>query len=243
MPVALPLLDGRVFSALDSINPFWALFTSNKEPDQRGLVNVIRSALDVSAGYIGGSSINDKTLAARLERYLVQHPYTQTFQLNVFNPGDIAVLSGALEYLQKQSAFSQLNYDIRLFVSDPQTSKIGDSFEELLLRPTGVSSEAKEAFSIPSGNHLYPKLSFAIHAINDFAQSPREYQAHLSILFNLFPSEEIGAEKPIQKVRYSPVHGLVQEYATVFRDNSFRNILEKTARFMVQQFQYLNMNN
>ena len=71
-------------------------------------------------------------LAARVQRYLIQHPYVRTLTINAFNAGRAAVLADMLVGMQKHPEFSDLRYDIRLFVPDSDASGIGDALNELL---------------------------------------------------------------------------------------------------------------
>src|SRR5262249_34765886 len=78
---------------------------------------------------------------------------------------------------------------------------------------------ASQAFSIPSGSHVFPKLTVAIRSTRDFRASPDRHRAHLSFLFDVFPPEEIAAGRPFRPERTAPLHGLVQNFAVSFRDD------------------------
>src|SRR5205814_17861 len=80
----------------------------------------------------GGALIDGPYLAGRVRRYLVQHPYVRTLTINAFNPGRAAVLGEMLLELQKDPAFAQLRYDIRLFVPDPDATGVGEEIAALL---------------------------------------------------------------------------------------------------------------
>ena len=214
VPATLPNTDGRVFIMVDNINPFWSLYAPSMEEDTRGLLGEVCTLLGLPEPAIGGETISVESIAARIARYLVQHPYVRTLTINAFNPGRAEVLAQALVYLQKQEAFSHLHYDVRLFVPDPAAPYVGEAIEMLLTPSSGVSTEATDIFSTPGNSHLFPKLSLAIHALNDFYQKPQMHRSHLSILFDLFPAEEVGA---------GPAFNAFRNNASTRPDSRFHN--------------------
>src|SRR5579883_3417977 len=158
------------------------------------------TALHLPEPAISGETITAEVLAERISRYLVQHPYTRTLCINVFNPGHATTLAQALLLLQKQEAFASLRYDVRFFVADPAASHIGDALETLLTPNTATSTEVTDAFSTPGSSHLFPKLSLAVHARSAFDETPQRYRAHLSILFDLFRREEIEEDAQVSAI-------------------------------------------
>lgn len=215
-PPMLPASDGRVFVAVDNLHAFWPLYAPATEDDPRGLLGDVCAALGLPEPPIGGLAITGDVLASRIERYLVQHPYVRTLAINAFNPGRARVLADALVELQKQEAFEDLRYDVRLFVPDPDAPGVGESIGSLL---AGEGSVASEAFSIPTESHIFPKLTVAVRATADFRADPRRYRSHLSFLFDVFPPEEVAAGRPFRKESRAPFHGLVQDFAIRFRDD------------------------
>lgn len=218
-PPVLPTEAGRVLTAVDSINPFWTLFAPSNEEDPRGLVGEVCSALGVPEPAIGGALIDGAYLASRVRRYLVQHPYVRTLTINAFNPGRAGVLGDMLLELQKESAFADLRYDLRLFVPDPDASGVGEELAALLTKDGGNAAREADAFSIPARTHLYPKLRFAVRATRDFRTSPDTHAAHLSLLFDVFPAEEVGVRKADPRHATAFVHGLVQEFSTEYHED------------------------
>ncbi|HSP14492.1 MAG TPA: ATP-binding protein [Thermoanaerobaculia bacterium] len=215
-PPMLPISDGRVFVAVENIHPFWALYAPATEEDPRGLVGDVCAALGLPEPSIGGAIITGDILASRIERYLLQHPYVRTLTINAFNPGRATVLADSLTALQRQEAFRDLRYDLRLFVPDPDAPGVGDAITSLL---ADEGTLAGEAFSIPSGNHVFPKLTVAIRSTRDFRAAPARYRAHLSFLFDVFPPEEVAAGRAFRPERTIPLHGLVQDFAVRFTDD------------------------
>jgi hypothetical protein len=219
VPATLPNSDGRVFIMVDNINPFWSLYAPSMEEDTRGLLGEVCTLLGLPEPAIGGETISVNSIAARIARYLVQHPYIRTLTINAFNPGRAEVLAQALVHLQKQEAFSLLHYDVRLFVPDPAAPYVGEAIEALLTPSSGVSTEATDIFSTPGNSHLFPKLSLAIHSLDDFYDKPQTYRSHLSMLFDLFPAEEVGAGPAFSMLETMPLHGLIQDFTTRFQDS------------------------
>ena len=217
-PATLPMADGRVFLAVDQIHPFWSLFAPAQENDARGLLGEICAALGLPEPAIGGVAVTGEILASRLERYLAQHPYVRTLIINTFNPGRASVLTDALLWLQKKETTANLRYDVRLFVNDTESPSLGESLEQLLSPTSNVGADA-DAFSVPSGNHLFPKLNLAIHSIGEFKRRPKLYQAHVTILFDMFPAEELSVAAPFQTHGASPLHGLIQDFSRSFFDD------------------------
>ena len=215
-PSMLPVSDGRVFTAIDNIHPFWPLYGPAAEDDPRGLLGDVCAAFGVPEPSIGGAAITGDVLASRIERYLIQHPYVRTLTLNAFNAGRASVLSDALAALQRQEAFRDLRYDVRLFVPDPNTPGVGECISALL---AGDDTLASDAFAIPTTSHLFPKLTVAVRATADFRSDPARFRSHLSLLFDLFPSEEVAAGRPIRPETTVPLHGLVQDFTTRFHDD------------------------
>jgi DNA phosphorothioation-dependent restriction protein DptH len=219
IPAALPCVDGRIFLTVDNLTPFWSLYAPPGESDTRGLLGEVCSMLGLPEPAISGEAISPEILATRIGRYLIQHPYIRTLSVNAFNPGHATLLAQALLLLQKEEIFAGLRYDVRLFVPDPSAPRIGEALESLLTPNAATSTDLTDAFSLPGLNHLFPKLSLAIHPLAAFQIRPQDYRAHLSLLFDLFPAEEIAAGAPFSKETSSPVHGLVQEFETLFQDD------------------------
>jgi len=234
-PPVLPTEAGHVLTAVDSINPFWTLFAPSNEEDPRGLVGEVCSALGLPEPAIGGALIDGAYLASRVRRYLVQHPYVRTLTINAFNPGRAGVLRDMLLELQKESAFADLRYDLRLFVPDPDAPGVGEEIAALLTTDGGTTAREADAFSIPAETHLYPKLRFAVRATKDFRTSPETHAAHLSLLFDVFPAEEVAARKADPRHATAFVHGLVQEFSTEYHEDELTVAWRRLPRHGVAQ--------
>ena len=215
-PPMLPVGDGRVFAAVDNVHAAWPLYAPAAEDDPRGLLGDVCAALGLPEPSIGGAAITGGVLASRMERYLVQHPYVRTLIVNAFNPGRATVLADALAALQRQEAFQDLRYDVRLFVPDANAPGVGESIGALL---AGEGASAGEAFSIPAKSHVFPKLTVAVLGTADFRGDPARYRSHLSFLFDVFPPEEVAAGRPLRTERTAPLHGLVQDFTIRYHDD------------------------
>jgi hypothetical protein len=213
-PPVLPFGEelGRTALAVDNINPFWSLYAATDEKDPRGLVGEVCSALGLSEPAIGGAAIDSAYLAARVQRYLIQHPYVETLTINAFNAGRAAALAEVLLALQGHPEFTDIRYDIRLFALDPAVPATSEALLELLAPDSGTGTKEADAFSMPTDSHLHPKLRLAVRAIKEFRDDPQAHSAHLSFLFDLFPAEEIRVVDVRESDDSSFVHGLVQPF-------------------------------
>ncbi|MGB3790952.1 MAG: hypothetical protein WA949_23305, partial [Phormidesmis sp.] len=218
-PPVLTLGDSHILTTVDNVHFLWTLYASTQEVDPRGLVGEVCTAFKLEETGIGGATIDGTYLASRLKRYLLQHPYIRTLTLNVFNPGRGAVLTETLLELQKCKEFADLSYDVRLFVPDPDAIGVGGDLFNLLLPTSSVSVKEADAFSTPSSNHLYPKLSLAVRSTQEFQSTPSEHLAHLSILFDVFPTEQIAAAPATAKDMSAPVHGLYQTFESDYLED------------------------
>lgn len=232
-PAMIPLANGRIFTAIDVIHPFWTLYAATTEEDIRGLFGSITKAFALRPSDIGGISVTGDVLASRLRRYLVQHPYIQTLVINLFNPGDATIVAAALLKLQDEATFARLSYEVRMFAPHAASLNLGDRLRELRLSEQATTSSAQGMFATSSGNHLFPKLSLAIHSLDEFHKDPDAYQAHLSLLFDFFPTAEIGASIPLEDAGVMPVHGLIQTFSRKFEDNEHGALWRRQPNFGV----------
>jgi len=200
---------------------FWSLYVHENGGvrDSRALRACTQRALGIGrqsadAGAVGG--IDKAILTQKLLRYLVQHPYVRTLKLNVFNPGDAGLIVNAIlgvEKARNKAALLPLRYELRLFTRSAGLDDVGEAVDELLNPERQVSPEA-DAFAVPSQNHLFPKLRFSRNSLDDFLHQPERYEAHISILHDLFPVD-VDLEA-LKAGRSSFVYGLIQEQVTHF---------------------------
>ncbi|MET3441591.1 hypothetical protein ABIC94_002353 [Variovorax paradoxus] len=209
---------GRSYVSVDNVNPFWSLYASNDERDPRGLIGEACAALGLPEPSIGGAAIDAHYIATRIQRYLIQHPYVRTLTINAFNAGRATAIADVLLVMQGDLAFADLRYDIRLFALDSEAPGTGEALVELLAPDSGVTAREADAFSTPTESHLHPKLRLAIRSIEDFRQNPEGHPAHLSFLFDQFPTEEVRAEDAQALDAASFVHGLIQPFAVDYNE-------------------------
>lgn len=218
-PVGIPSPHNRIFVNLDNLNSAWTIYGPTTEQDTLGLVNEIRKALQVPEITTGTAQISGELIASRIARYIQQHPYTHTLNINVFNPGSGQLLADALLNLQKYPGLGELRYNLRMFVANPDALGVGEAVTDLLHPILSVGSESSEAFSSPTGNHLFPKLNIALQSINNFSDAPPLFQAHISMLFDIFPATEVSTTGGSNLRSTLPIRGLVQDFAVTFTDD------------------------
>ncbi|SHK89084.1 hypothetical protein SAMN02745216_04256 [Desulfatibacillum alkenivorans DSM 16219] len=215
-PVCVPAEDGRIFTPIGNLTPFWSLYSPTTEIDPRALLAEVCSAFGLPEPSAIGVELSGNVLADKIDRYLSQHPYVRELSINIFNPGSGSIIAEALIALQQRREYSDLRYDIRMFAHESESPVLGESFESLL-NPISTVTEAADAFCSSTGNHLFSKLNIAKHNISEFHQNPKRYAAHISVLLDVFPAEELGV---IQKSEAMvPLHGLIQDYETDFVDD------------------------
>lgn len=198
---------------------FWSLYVREDVRDSRALRARTQRALGIGrqsadAGAVGG--IDKTILTHKLLRYLVQHPYVRVLKINAFNPGDAALIVDAIlgvEKARNDAGMSPLRYELRLFTRSAGLDDVGEAVDELLNPERQVSPEA-DAFALPSQNHLFPKLRFGRNSLGDFLHQPDQYEAHISILHDLFPVD-VELES-LKAGRSSFAYGLIQEQVTHF---------------------------
>jgi DNA phosphorothioation-dependent restriction protein DptH len=218
-PPVLPRGTGQLFTAVDNLTPFWTLYTPTSEEDLRGLVGDVCAAFGLPEPGIGGATITGAYLASRVERYLIQHPYVQTLVINAFNAGRASVLADMLLELQKRLVSADLQYDLRLFVPDPDAPSVGEALVDLLSPSSNVTGKEADAFSAIGVSHLSPKLGLAVRSIAEFQEHPDRHAAHLTLLFDVFPAKEIGASKGEAVIGTAPVHGLLQDFHSDYTED------------------------
>jgi DNA phosphorothioation-dependent restriction protein DptH len=229
-PPAVAELRSRMMTPVDSIHPLWTLYAPSREDDPRGLLGEVCAALGLPEPGVGAAVIDGEALAGRVERYLLQHPYVRTLLINAFNPGRGGVLADMLLALQRRDAFSGIRYDLRLFVPDPDAPGVGDALTELLSPSATLTGRDVDAFHATTGEPLRPKLALAVRATSEFSDQHERFPAHLSFLFDLFPPEEVGATSDTDDDHAAPVHGLVQDFRVVYKEDQASVTWQRTPR-------------
>ncbi|MBF4302191.1 hypothetical protein, partial [Vibrio anguillarum] len=122
--------------------------------------------------------------------------------INVFNAGSAGAVAGMLLALRKKPELKHISFDIRLFVADPYATEVGADLFKLI--NSGEDSENENQLFHSAENHLQPKLSISLRASSEFEQSPDEFQSHLSMLFDVFPAQELSVVKPQADEQVAP---------------------------------------
>lgn len=217
-PAVLPVEGGHLYVGVDDVHPFWTLYAPPGEEDPQGLAGEVCAALGLPEPAAGSFFIHGQYLADRIRRYLIQHPYIDTLTINAFNIGRGRILADMLLALQRRAELGELKYNVRLFVPDPDLPEVGQGVEELLIPGSQTTAQEADAFCTPTGNHLFPKLSLALRSLEDFRSSPGEYNAHITVLFDAFPPQEIAATPSRPEDEAAPIHGLFQDFDVTYSD-------------------------
>ena len=229
-PTSLVGSAARILQPVDNIHPLWTLYASADETDPRGLVAELCTALSLPEAPVGGFSLNGDFLANRIRRYVIQHPYIQTLSLNCFNTGRGKIVADALLSLQKNPDTKNLRYDIRVFAANPEAPGIGEDLAELISPTSTLTAAEADVFATPTGDHLSPKLTFAVRRISEFQDQPSEFTAHITLLFDVFPTQSVGAKSPDESEDAAPIHGLLQDFSILYEEDGDRVAWHKCPR-------------
>jgi hypothetical protein len=217
-PYVLPDSQGQLMVALDSIHPFWSILSSAQEKEPQALIDKIKTAFGIKNDYQQVGKHSSAFLATKVERYLVQHPYVNCLSVNVFNAGSAGAVAGMLLALRKKAELTHICFDIRLFVADPYATEVGAELFKLI--NSGEDAEVENQLFHAAENHLQPRLSISLRANSEFEQSPDEFHSHLSMLFDVFPAQELSVVKLKADEQVAPVHGLYQDYCVDYFDDN-----------------------
>jgi len=216
---SFPYGVSRFYIEQGPLTPFWSLYLPEDIRDRRALFARVKRVLAIKrsstdAGAVGG--VDRDTLAQKIQRYLIQHPYIQALKINAFNPGDASLLVDAILKIEKDRhdiGLSGLRYELRLFTQGSVLEDVGEAIEDLVNPERQVRPEADD-FSDRSQNHLFPKLRFYRNQIDEFLEHHEQYQAHISLLHDVFPVDvDVNS---ILEGRSSFLHGLIQDPVTAF---------------------------
>ena len=183
----------------------------------RQLQHYLRLLFNITKDNYVETDLSLKLVIRHIRNYLAQHPYIDKLVVNLFNAGDAEVFSNAFVELEKEKAFENINYEVRIFKGDDKIIEHGESLKTLINPETNITEEA-EAFSQPSKNRLFPKLRFSINNIGDFLSDPSSYTAHLSFLISPFPIS-IELIKPTDEDRNFYLNGLITDSSVVVNEN------------------------
>ena len=216
-PSVLTTATGRMMNCIENLHPFWSFYAPADHRSPKSLLAELCTITGIPEPEGTYANLNAGYLAERIRRYVIQHPYAETLTINCFNVGRAKLLADTLLELQRNSDFESLRYDVRLFVPDPEATGVAEDLQGLL-SPTSALAENADVFSLPTGNHLAPKLSFSVRSNLEFETTPSIFPANISLLFDVFPAQEITAEKSVPEEEASPIHGLFQDYTVAYEE-------------------------
>jgi len=181
-------------------------------PISHQLKYYFRHLLNIDSGNIVNNDVSRALVVKHIKNFLIQHPYTDTLIINLFNVGNAEVFADAFVDLSKYSEYYNTKFEVRIFVGQESLIEHGLALKALLNPETNISEEA-ELFSQPSQNRLFPKLRFSINNIEDFVENPIVYNAHISFLVNPFAAK-ITLYKPYREYKSTYLNSLIIDRAT-----------------------------
>lgn len=181
-------------------------------PISHQLKYYFRHLLNIDSGNSVNNDVSRALVVKHIKNFLIQHPYTDTLIINLFNVGDAEVFADAFVDVSKYSEYYNTKFEVRIFVGQESLIEHGLALKALLNPETNISEEA-ELFSQPSQNRLFPKLRFSINNIEDFVENPIVYNAHISFLVNPFAAK-ITLYKPYREYKSTYLNSLVIDRAT-----------------------------
>ena len=203
----------------------WGLYLSTiSQESKNGMTSIsrqlqhyLRLLFKITKGNYVETDLSLKLVIRHIKNYLAQHPYIDKLVVNLFNAGDAEVFSNAFVELEKEKAFKNINYEVRIFKGNDKIIEHGESLKTLINPESNISEEA-ETFSQPSRNRLFPKLRFSINNITDFIIDPSSYTSHLSFLISPFHIS-IELIKPSIEDRNFYLNGLITDSSVLVDEN------------------------
>lgn len=212
----------RSFCYIGELSPGWGFFSPLRAPSSldvgesnygRTLLSVAQNLTDTDTSFEADRLLSVSQLFRYVERYLTQHPYTETLILNLFNPGSAERVAKLLIALQQRERYRHMRYEIRLFANDISAENCGQALEELL-NPTGTLADEAEEFVIPSRNPLFPKVRFSRRTYEDYLENPQMYEAHFTVLLEMFTVRTSLLKQTEEGKSSLYCHGLISDPAT-----------------------------
>jgi len=212
----------RSFCYIGELSPGWGFYSPLRAPSSpdvgesnygRTLLSAAQNLTGTDTSFEADRLLSVEQLFRYVERYLTQHPYTETLILNLFNPGSAERVAKLLIALQQRTRYRHMRYEIRLFANHISSEYCGQALEELL-NPTGTLADEAEEFVIPSRNPLFPKVRFSRRTYEDYLENPQMYEAHFTVLLEMF-SVRTSLLKQAEEGKSSIFcHGLISDPAT-----------------------------
>lgn len=198
----------------------WGIYLKSEDSDRKNslvplshqLKYYFRHLLNIDSKNFVENDLSNNLIKKHIRNFLLQHPYTDTLILNLFNVGDAQAFADAFIGLSSISQYGATKFEVRIFIGEDSLIDHGKALKNLL-NPESNTSEDAELFSQPSKNRLFPKLRFSINNIDDFIQDPANYNAHISFLVNPFLADII-LHKPSTSYKADYVSGLILDSET-----------------------------
>lgn len=181
-------------------------------PISHQLKYYFRHLLNIDSGNIVNNDVSKTLVVKHIKNFLIQHAYTDTLIINLFNVGDAEIFANAFVDLSRHSEYYDTKFEVRIFVGQESLIEHGLALKRLLNPETNISEET-ELFSQPSKNRLFPKLRFSINNIEEFVQNPVVFNAHISFLVNPFAAK-ITLYKPYRIYKSTYLNSLIIDPAT-----------------------------
>lgn len=202
-PLVVPRPAAQLALAAFDLTPYWGMCLPDGTVDPQGLLALLQTALGVPGRGSSGDIWSGSAIADRFELYLRQHPYVRTLLVNAVNVGRGEEIAQAVALLRDRPGYAEVEFDLRLYVGDPEAPGTADAVLELLDGADGLTS-----------------LAVAVRNRSEF-HDPAEDAAHIAVLFDALSAEHIGTTtvERDEPRRLLPVHGLVQEMIVEYSDD------------------------
>lgn len=214
VPNVLSSSSEQIFVNVDNFGPFWSIFVPVTKKDSRALVSRVKTLLGSPEADDRFTTVTGLELANKVQRYLFQHPYVITLRINAVQPGSGAILVEMLLVLEHYRP--DLRYQLHVFSDDVNIGELGSALDELMVpSEKRQGREELDSFLTASQNSLFPKLVYSKHTMKELLDEPNDFEAHLSILFDVF-HVNIEFVPPFENERSNHMHGMLYEYSESF---------------------------
>ncbi|GAA1275991.1 hypothetical protein GCM10009609_43730 [Pseudonocardia aurantiaca] len=202
-PLVVPRPAAQLALAAFDLTPYWGVCLPDGTADPQGLLALLQTALGVPGWDSSGDIWSGAAIADRFELYLRQHPYVRTLLVNAVNIGRGEEIAQAVTLLRDRPGYAEVEFDLRLYVGDPEAPGSADAVLELLDGPDALAH-----------------LAVAVRDRSEFHDSTED-AAHVTVLFDALSAEHIGTTTVDRDEprRLLPVHGLVQEMLVEYSDD------------------------
>ncbi|WP_074625601.1 ATP-binding protein [Bacillus cereus] len=207
----------------DTIGSSWGIFIPLEKVSEESYSQHIKSILKLDKGFKQKVRFPVTKIKQHILQYLEKRPYLNVLTINVFEPGEGSELVELLKQLfksfeeDKYQVFTDLRIKLHLFTDDESVfDEMAKEIDKLM-----TAGEAKkvsgfqERLTMEVNNPLFPVISYSKHLKNAFLQAPEEFEANLTILYQML-SVDFGfvTDKEAKIHRSSYIKGLNYELTT-----------------------------